>query len=154
MPTSTKAAQNSIPGRKTISALWIIIITALVVVAMVSTIYLLRGKRRKSEKVGEEVVSLNKENHPNTTLYDGKVKLTIRAPIYLSQMQALENCLKVSPDLRVELISGSADEGNQIIISIDKHKPILLVEVLRAMPPVKQAFSNNDEVVIELRPPL
>jgi hypothetical protein len=86
-------------------------------------------------------------------LYEGTIKLIIRAPVELSQIYMLEECLSKSPDLRVESVGGSPNEGNIITISINKQKPIFLLDVLRAMPPVKQVVINNNQIVVILQPP-
>ena len=152
IPTPPQTVPTSFPESKTVSTLWIIIMAVLVAILIILAGYLLLKRRRKSDKAIEEAAEQAEEYYPNTTLYKGTVKLTIRAPIYLSQMQALEKYLGQSPDLRIESTGGSTNEAN-IIISIDERKPILLIQVLRAMPPVKQVITKNDQIVITLQPP-
>jgi hypothetical protein len=152
-PALPQAAAISIPERKTVNTLWIIAIAALLAVMIISASYSLVRRRKKFSEAREETVEPAEEDNPNTSQYSGTVKLMIGAPIDLSQMQALMKCLRQSPDLRVESTGGSADEGNNIVISIDKNKPVLLVEFLRAMPPVKQVTTRNGQIVITLQPP-
>ena len=83
-------------------------------------------------------------------MYSGTVKLIIRVTSDSNQLPALEDALRKSPHLKVESVGGSSDEGNVIIISIDKQKPVYLIEVLKELPPVKQVTIENSRVVIIL----
>ena len=152
------------PGKAS-NTLWVIIIAVLIVILLVAAAYLVIRRRKKqgagtefsigaqgkSEKAQDNLAVQPGEKDADTALYTGTVNLTIRPPVFVSQVRALEKCLRESPDLRVDLIGGSSTESN-IIISIDKQKPVMLINVLRAMPPVKQVITKNNQIIIVLNP--
>ena len=63
----------------------------------------------------------------------GMLELAIAPTADLGQMRELEECLCRVQDLRVLSVGGSADEGNRIVVSIEK--PMPLTNVLREIPP-------------------
>jgi len=64
-------------------------------------------------------------------------------------MRKLVEYLRQVQDLRLEMIRGSVYKGTAIIVSAAK--PIHLTDILREMPPVKQAFKkdNNIQIILE-----
>jgi phosphodiesterase/alkaline phosphatase D-like protein len=126
---------------------WIIIIVVLLALVLAIIVYLrLRNRKTKAP------VQLGEKSTPSK-LYSGTVKLIIRMAPDSNQMPVLEEALRKSNVLRVESVGGSSEEGNVIIISIDKQKPIYLVDVLKGLTPVKQVVMENNRIVIILQDP-
>ncbi len=86
-----------------------------------------------------------------TELYEGIVKLTIMPPIDFGMMRKLQECLHQVENLRLVLVSGSVQEGSIIVISVEK--PIPLIDVLRAMPPVEQVIKKDMKIMVTLKAP-
>ncbi len=72
-------------------------------------------------------------------------------PIDFGMMRKLQECLHQVENLRLVLVSGSVEEGTIIIVSVEK--PIPLIDILRAMPPVEQVVKKNKTIVVTLKPP-
>jgi hypothetical protein len=133
--TTTPAPKKGIDNR------WLIIaIIALILIGILSYWLYKRNKGPVKSAGGS----------PASKLYSGSVKLIIRVSAESNQLLVLEDALRKSPDLKVESVGGSSEEGNVIIISIDKQKPILLIDVLKSMPPVKQVVTENNRIVVIL----
>ena len=58
---------------------------------------------------------------------------------YLGQVQ----------DLNLVLVGGSVEEGSAIVISVEK--PMLLIDVLREMPPVEQVVKEGKKIQLILK---
>ncbi|MFC1905058.1 hypothetical protein ACFLXT_04805 [Chloroflexota bacterium] len=83
------------------------------------------------EAVKREAVEV--ERAGTAGIHKGLLELAIAPPVDLRQMKKLEECLCRVQDLRVLFVGGSADEGNRIVVSIEK--PMPLANVLREIPP-------------------
>jgi hypothetical protein len=140
-PTVAPVSPTPIPKSKPLGTLWIVLIGAAILL-IGALVYLLIRRSKKPVKSSDQS-SANK-------LYSGTVKLIIRVPSNSNQMPVFEEALRKSADLRVESVGGSSEEGNVIIVSIDKQKPIYLIEALKSMTEVKQVIVENNRIVVIL----
>ncbi|MFC1667620.1 hypothetical protein ACFL0P_07190 [Candidatus Omnitrophota bacterium] len=85
----------------------------------------------------------------STELFEGELDLILVSPVDLGQLRELQKHLCQVPDLRLVLLSGSADKGTTIVVSAEK--PIPLIDILREMPPVNQVNNIGSEIQIMLK---
>ena len=98
---------------------------------------------KAEKKVRKEAEQVSAE------LYEGIVKLAIASPVDYEQMKELNEYLRQVQDLRLVLVEGSVEEGTKIVVSAEK--PILLVNVLRGIPPVEQVVKKGKEIQVTLK---
>jgi len=81
--------------------------------------------------------------------YGGKLDLKLVSLVDSVQVRRFEKLLFQVPDLKVELISGSADKGTSI--SVFASEPMPLLDILREMPPVNQVESAGNTFRVTLK---
>lgn len=82
--------------------------------------------------------------------FEGRLELTILAPIDVKQKKDFEKLLAEIPDLHLMGDGGSNDGGNWL--EIDLNQSIPLVSMLKQMPPVKKVASHGNNIIVALKP--
>jgi len=82
--------------------------------------------------------------------YEGKLELTILAPIDVKQKKGFEKLLTEVPDLHLMGDGGSSDGSNWLEIELNQSIP--LVSMLKQMPPVKKVASHGNNIIVALKP--
>jgi len=82
--------------------------------------------------------------------YEGRLELTILAPIDVKQKKDFEKLLTEVPDLHLLGDGGSSDGSNWLEIELDQSIP--LVSMLKQMPQVKKVASHGNNIVVALEP--
>ena len=82
--------------------------------------------------------------------YEGKLELTILAPIDVKQKKDFEKLLTEVPDLHLMGDGGSSDGSNWLEIELNQSIP--LVSMLKQMPPVKKVASHGNNIIVALKP--
>jgi len=104
---------------------------------------LAKGKAKRGEKVEKE------EELAGIELYQGVVKLVIESPIGLDQLSQIQGYLGQVKDLRLLLVGGSAGDGVQIFVSVEKPTPLIVV--LREMPVTEEVVKKGKEIKLTLK---
>ncbi len=104
---------------------------------------LAKERAKRGEKVEKE------EELAGIELYQGVVKLVIEPPIGLDQLSQIQGYLGQVKDLRLVLVGGSAGEGVQIFVSVEKPTP--LIDVLREMPVTEEVVKKDKEIKLTLK---
>ncbi len=82
--------------------------------------------------------------------YEGRLELTILAPIDVKQKKDFEKLLTEVPDLHLMGDGGSSDGSNWLEIELNQSIP--LVSMLKQMPPVKKVASHGNNIIVALKP--
>ena len=82
--------------------------------------------------------------------YEGRLELTILAPIDVKQKKDLEKLLTEVPDLHLIGDGGSSDGSNWLELELNQSIP--LVSMLKQMPPVKKVASHGNNIIVALKP--
>ena len=101
------------------------------------------------ERARREAAEREAETRVQSELYEGTVRLAVVPPIDSGQVRELEEHLRQVQGLRLVLVGGSAEGGNEIVVSIEKPTP--LVSVLREMSPVEEVAKRGKEIQITLK---
>jgi vacuolar-type H+-ATPase subunit H len=82
--------------------------------------------------------------------YEGKLELTILAPVDIQHEKDFEKLLTEVPDLHIIVNAGASDGSNWLEMELDQ--PIPLVSMLKQMPPVKKVASYGNNIIVALKP--
>ena len=82
--------------------------------------------------------------------YEGRLELTILAPIDVQQKKDFEKLLTEVPDLHVIGNGGSSDGSNWLEIELNQSIP--LVSMIKQMPPVIKAAAHGNNIIVALKP--
>ena len=75
--------------------------------------------------------------------------MSIMHPVDFILLRKLEECLRQVPDLRLVMVGGSVDQDTTIVVFAEK--PLLLVDLLKEMPPVEQVITEDERIQVILR---
>jgi len=98
----------------------------------------------KAEREAEEAV-----NDSDSEIYEGNVRLLIISSAGYKQIMQFKRQLDKVESLRILLIGGSGDEGNHIVVSLQK--PVKLIGALNKMPIVDKVDKKGKDIVVTLR---
>jgi len=101
--------------------------------------------KEKEKRAAEEVEAKTATDK----VYSGVVKLMIASPVDYELVRKFEEFLTQVKELRLVLVSGSADEGIKIVVSTEK--PVPLLSMLAKMPPVESAVEKESGIEITLK---
>jgi len=82
--------------------------------------------------------------------FEGRLELTILAPIDVKQKKDFEKLLAEIPNLHLMGDGGSNDGSNWLEIELNQSIP--LVSMLKQMPPVKKVVSHGNNIIVALKP--
>ncbi|KPK22652.1 MAG: hypothetical protein AMJ70_05440 [Dehalococcoidia bacterium SG8_51_3] len=81
--------------------------------------------------------------------YEGRLELTILAPIDVKQKKDLEKLLAEIPNLQMMADGGSSDGSNWLELELNQSIP--LVSMLKQMPPVRKVASHGNNIIVALK---
>ena len=108
-----------------------------------------RKDAEEAQKAKEAQAKIEAKLTEDTELYEGVVKLVIPLPVNIGQVKELVFCLRDEENIKVSMVGGSKDEGGTIWLSVEN--PIMLLDILRAMPPVEQVAKGKNMIIVKLR---
>jgi hypothetical protein len=82
--------------------------------------------------------------------YEGRLELTILAPIDVQQKRDFEKLLAEVPDLHLIGNGGSSDGSNWLEIELNQSMPF--VSALKQMPPVRKVAAHGNNIIVALKP--
>lgn len=82
--------------------------------------------------------------------YEGRLELTILAPIDVQQKRDFEELLTEVPDLHLIGNGGSSDGSNWLEIELNQSIP--LVSMIKQMPPVIKVAAHGNNIIVALKP--
>ncbi len=100
-------------------------------------------KARAVEEAGKVV------NYFHSELYEGEVQLAINSYADYEQVNQFIKCLRTVSNLDIVLNGWSEDEGNRIVVSLQK--PMALGSILSEMPIVEKVYKKGGDVVVVLK---
>ncbi len=108
------------------------------------------AEEAKKAKQAEEKAKKEAEKEARIPeIYEGTVSITIMSPINIDEIRKLEQCIQQAENMSLVLVGGSINEGTYIVIELEK--PIPLLDALKEMPPVEEAFSKDKKITVRLR---
>ncbi|MFC2122321.1 HD domain-containing phosphohydrolase [Bacteroidota bacterium] len=103
-----------------------------------------QAAEEKAEREAEEAV-----NDSDSEIYEGNVRLLIISSAGYKQIMQFKRQLDKVESLRILLIGGSGDEGNHIVVSLQK--PVKIIGALSKMSIVDKVDKKGEDIVVTLR---
>lgn len=98
------------------------------------------------EKTPKDRADKNKKGRAD--LLQGNISLKVMAPLDQAKLRMFEEQLGQISELRVVLISGSADGAVEVIVAADK--PLPVIDVLNGLPVVADVVNKGKQIQIAL----
>lgn len=107
------------------------------------------GETKKEEEQADKEQAKDNRKNTDGELFSGTITLNIMPPIDLTQFKNFEEALKQIPEMRLILIGGSMNEGNEIIASAES--PIPLLSILKDLPGVAEVNKKGKSIQVTLK---
>ena len=104
---------------------------------------------KKEEEQAEKEKAKDNRKNTDGELFNGIITLNVMPPIDLNQFKNFEEAIKQIPELRLVLIGGSMDEGNEVIVSAES--PIPLLSILKDLPSVAEVNKKGKSTQVTLK---